>query len=284
MNEGIVFFTDYQSPLPLLVVALYSLRQHYGGNIHVIYGANTPRFFIDLLKNQSDITFSKTEINKSGEHFHNVSRRCWNIKPIIHQQSPYDVTLLYDCDHAFYSQFDKSIFQIIQKYKLISCHHVWEKIQGRNQWRSMCRAKIIKEDLKLACGERIPPVNGGCVGSFKSELLNDWLKYIDVFANSNNRLLTRVPDEYALSYILEKNQTPVIDSKWSYSPLSEDNRETDAVLTNQSALAIHFAAGKYTKLQCYQSVVFQALQADYLGLKTQQSEYRNCNQSFPFPV
>ena len=58
MNQGILFYTNHGTPVPLFVVAVYSLRKYYSGNIHVVLGEDHPEFFREILNKTNDISYS----------------------------------------------------------------------------------------------------------------------------------------------------------------------------------------------------------------------------------
>ena len=116
-SRGITFFTDWTSPLPLLAVALHSLEKFYQGEIHVLYGENTPPFFIEELKQNKRIGASLFILPyEKVEWVNAVWRKCWYLKPIIHKSAPFDLNMVYDCDHVFVGDFDESIFDLDQKW------------------------------------------------------------------------------------------------------------------------------------------------------------------------
>ena len=282
---GVLFFTDYAMSVPLLVVALHSLYGKWpclwplcDSQITVVYGLNTPEFFIKLLHCTRNfrVNLQPTSINQMNRRYGDVTRRCWNVKPLIHKESPYNITLFYDCDHVFFNRFDPSIFDIIKKSGLTSCSHPWDKVNYRLQGRSRIRAQLIRQ-LNMPCGDHLPIVNGGCVGSVKgTPLLNEWESKIPTFGQKTcHILLKKVADEFALAHTMEQHGIEVADPRWSYSPWTETDDEINSVV--KSVIGIHYAAGKYQKLQSYKAAFQAAYKDDYLFLRTCFDDYLKCN-------
>lgn len=275
-NRGILFFSDWTAPVPLFVVALHSLRKYYSGKVHVMYGSSTPEFFIQELKKKSDITiqsytpeYAKSYWTRLGSH------RCWNMKPVIHQQSPFDTTWIYDCDHVFIDSFDLSGFDYIEKYGLASFHHPVTHYGSKAIGRMNGRAKVIRERLKMPCEDNsLLPANGGCVGSVKGTLLlNEWIVNLEKFGTCGDWALERLPDEFSLSYTLSRNNSPIGDHKWSYSPYPDlSDLKT---ITNISA--IHFCNSSYKLGSYYKIEQNECLDEDYMGIRTHWNEYVKCN-------
>ena len=275
-SQALVFFTDWNTPAPLLVVALHSLQRFYKGNIHVFYGENTPPFFIDALLKNSRISTQLVRPNYREVIWAGGNvRQCWAIKPSLHKLSPFNLTLFYDCDHVFLKEFDLRAFELINKHELITFHHPKE-IYGKRVWRRINgRASVIRDLLKLPCLDNVlVPANGGCVGSKKgTNLLNEWTEYLRKFATCGNWALTRLPDEFALSYTLSRHNVPIENHRWSYSPqpdLSDLNPLPDII-------AIHFCNTSYRLGSYYKTAQEAALKANYMGLKTNWEEYIKCN-------
>ena len=103
MNKGIIFYSNNPQPIPLLVVAVHSLRKYYDGKIHVIFGKNTPGFFKRICRraNLEGITFSTVSKRHYSGRSSNSKAKEWYEKPfIIQNESPFEITQYYDCDHV----------------------------------------------------------------------------------------------------------------------------------------------------------------------------------------
>jgi hypothetical protein len=125
----------------------------------------------------------------------------------------------------------------------------------------------------------LAPINGGCVGSIKgSVLVQDWESRIPLLMKSGNRMLSKVADEFALSYTMRLEGTEVESPKWSYAPLTTDDKEiTEALKENHS---VHFAAGKWVQSVYFKQAFRQACADDFMGLKSQQQDYIQANNTF----
>jgi len=277
-SQGIVFFTDWVVPCPLLIVALHSLKKHYIGNVHVVYGNNTPAFFIDALKSNSFITTSNYNPDYQKSYWTRLgSRRCWNLKPTIHSQSPFDLTLIYDCDHVFVDTFDQKAFEMIDQYGLVSFHHPKEHYNHKYWKRANTRARTIRDVIKLPCEDNtLLSANGGCVGSSKEKspaLLAEWQVLMEKFGTCGNMFLVRLPDEFSLSYTILKNKIPMGGHYWSYSPYPDLSDLNPLPKTS----AIHFCNSSYVHGSYFKIEQDLCLDEDYMGLKTNWDQYIKCN-------
>jgi hypothetical protein len=279
MSQGICFYNQYDAPLPLLVVCLHSLERNYDGDIHVVMGDETPKWFIELAKKNDRITISFS----SSMNVHDglkKSQNCWNSKPLIHMELPFDVNLLYDCDSIFVKRFDNSVFDAIKEKRLASLHHTRLQLPERSQARGEARGRAIKKCL----GEDIdylPPINGGCVGSVKgssNDLLKQWRDDIDRLINSSIRRLRRVPDEYALSLTMVRNGIPVEGREWSYVPLTRNLSDVEQVFPG--IMSVHFSNRKYPKSRHFKEAMLMAIKDDYMGLGSLHDKYLSCNTTY----
>ncbi len=279
MSQGICFYSQYSYPLPLLAVCLHSLERNYSGDIHVVMGNETPKWFVELAKNNKRISTSMTSaMNKiEGER---VSQNCWNTKPLIHKLLPFDINLLYDCDSVFVNKFDSSIFEMVKDRKLASFNHKKEELTAKSIRQGIRRARSINFSL----GENIgflPSINGGCVGSLKkgsSPLINEWTENINKIIFSEAKYLQRVPDEYGLSLVMVKHKIPVDGGKWSYVPILKSQEDVERELKN--IISLHFAHRKYLYSRHYYNALNLALNEDYMGLASLSRKYRICNKPF----
>jgi hypothetical protein len=274
MKKGICFFTDYHSPIPILVIALYSLRKYYSGNVCVICGSNTPPFFKNVLQASSSITdFITTDLKYPPKKGIVRLQRCFNIKPQIHKVSPYDITLMYDCDHLFVNKIEDNVFDIIEKSGLISFH--------RSKHGNSSDSKAILRTRKLnALGMPIKflsQVNGGCVGSVKgSPLIDEWIANLDKMINLGHHVFTRLPDEYSLSYTMSTHGIKVGDERYSYCTVEDDASDVTEELTKKM-IAVHFPRQRYFHSNIYLNVCKEAKAANFMMVRSNKKRYSACN-------
>lgn len=279
MSQGICFYSQYNYPLPLLAICLHSLERNYSGDIHLVMGDQTPKWFVELAKKNKRISTSMTSVmNKiEGER---VSQDCWNTKPLIHRLLPFDINILYDCDSVFVNRFDMSVFEVIKDRKLASFNHKKQELPLKSNSLAAHRTKSIN----LALGEKIdflPSINGGCVGSSKrtsAALINEWVENINRIISSRNKYLQRVPDEYGLSLTMVKHGIPVDGRKWSYVPILKNQKDVE--IEFNSIISLHFAHRKYLYSRHYYDALKMALNDDYMGLASLSGNYKASNKPF----
>lgn len=271
-TQGICFFSDYRLPVPLLAIALYSLRKHYSGNVHVVYGADTPDFFVHELKKSGVCSFQKTDLKFRASVGLARIQRCFNVKPKIHLLCPYDVNMMYDCDHLFTNPFDESAFDIIKKHGLISFHDLNQGVTSRH--RAKRRTQILNNLGMKTSFLRV--VNGGCVGSTKdSPLITEWIDTLNKMLELKHHIFTRLPDEYSLSYVMGQHNVPLGDFKWSYCVKpGEESRVQDKA---EKLIGIHFPHGRYFKVPFYIEKAKEAKAANFLSLSSRYQDYALCN-------
>lgn len=276
-KAGICFFTDYRLPVPLLVVALHSLQKNFNGNIHVVCGKDTPKFFILELEKQDRITFEKTILKYPSRRDIVRIQRCFNIKPQIHKICPFKVNMVYDCDHLFVNKFDLSVFDLIRSHELISFHYPKEERLRKSNRRAWKRTKILKQyGMEV---DFLWPMNGGCVGSVKdSPLIDEWVDTLDIMINLGSHIFRRLPDEYSLSYVMGRHNIPIGDQKWSYSVKKEDASDAEDMI--RKVIAIHFPRWRYSRSRIYKKAVKEARGVNFLGFADKYSQYAVCNSFF----
>ena len=273
MNKGIIFFTDWDSAVPLLIVALHSLEKHYSGNIHVFYGPNTPAIFQHALQKNRRITSQLVIPNYNAISCGENRKKCWLIKPELHNQCPFDVNLIYDCDHVFINKIDETIFAPIIKNGLTSYTMSPSQSGAWRGRRNQLRTRIIKNELRLPIQNTIPTVNGGCVGSVKgTPLIKEWGSVMTRFALCRNGWLDTIPDEFSLGYILSKYNLTHGDEK--YSRIISHKNPNPYI---QEAFAIHLVGYSYEHNSCFKKALLDAFHADYMSIRTHWEIYQLYN-------
>jgi len=249
MTQGICFYI-YKKQLYLLPVVLYSLRQHYNGNVHVVTRA-IPQEIASIM-NREGISHSL-----DAEPFVDRYRRkakIWCQKALCHRsQYPYDINLYYDLDHLFIRQFDETIFDIIAKHGLVSSH-VHKQIGGAKKARIMASAKLV--DIQL---DTYRAVNGGCVGARRdSKELVYWLDLIPRMEG----WVAKNPEEFALGFTLNQGMGKILDSKWSMAPPITEN-----------TIAIHLSRNSYMHSETWKECYFKAKGANFMELGESEDLY-----------
>lgn len=258
MNRGIVFFLDGKPQAALLAVAIHSLRKNYTGPVCVVFGPHDTEVVEDNLP--GDVEVRRLGSLKGGRGF---ASRCWNSKPTVHQMSPFDVSIVYDIDHVFVRSFDEKAFDMVEDNGLFSFYAT--AAHGPKKAHSIAAA-IDRPDL-IPLFQR---TNGGCVGSVAgSEMVDQWDRWIRQIKSSGNRLLGKVPDEFALSATLADRGVQVSGEAWSVSARLSEPNPADPYM------AYHFVRKSWIYRRLYRDALVEAYSEDFMGLKTE-PWYRDC--------
>jgi hypothetical protein len=257
MTQGICFYVDYLKYSILCSVAIHSLCKHYDGAIHVIHGEHCPKAFLWGLKRQKRVTYAPAnqEVRKAARGIPlGRLRECWYRKPYLHLESPFDVTLMYDSDHVFVSEFDMNAFELIEQFNLASFHT--RPMSAKSYRTKARRVRYVLRDRKYLFHY---PANGGCVGSVKgSGVVEIWCRNMEKILSHESRVantLSRVADEYSLAYTLQKFGG-MGDAKWSCGA-----DRADAV-----TIGIHYVRKGYLGDALFQTALKQAVDEEFLGL------------------
>ena len=279
MSQGICFYIDYEKHCPLLAVAIHSLTARFEGNIHVVFGENTPDFFIEELISNKRISTSSSNLKLHIENFEdNKNKICWTTKIALHKNLPYDVNLLYDCDVLFLKFFDKQAFEITSNYGLSAfCVNNDGKIHNRNQKREIIIGSLLsKEFEKIPYGfinrRYLTTVNAGLVGSTRNKLylIEEWEANVKKIALLLNEKKDWTFDEHGLSLTMLLNDIPLSNFKWNYT-----YKVTKPI--PETTIAVHYTNQSFYRSRIYNLAFLAAYASDYMGLKTKMSMYGNCN-------
>jgi len=271
-DKGILFYSNNPYPIPLLVVAIYSLRKYYDGRIHVVFGANTPDSFKRTFSRNKMEGITFADVSKkhyTGRASNSLSKE-WYEKPfIIQHESPFELTQYYDCDHVFYQPFNHDIFDLINKHDLVTAMEIVEP----------SRAATIKKEIKEAVGleiEYLNRVNGGCVGYKKSsEKINIWTDYLCKYRAYNNprSKIKYNAEEFGLATTIALGHGKIIDSRWSYCY----PKMRKAMTESDGNWAIHFVASRWTKGTFWLESFKEAYDVDFFQTKSNFKRYKSYN-------
>ena len=287
----ICFYLDFQQPIMLLPVALYSLEKNYAGDIHVAYGANVPEWLVAILKGHKRIstlltttkgscckTCARCHKNKAAEEGKAGLAHCC---PQNHLDIPFATRVMYDCDHVFIKPLTDGIFEHVERYGL-ACFGLQP---AQLRWSGKIKAESVAKEIKalgLPCADLLPPSIGACLGStdVDKHLLEEWEHYINVFAHTSGPMLTaKYVDQHALSYVMWRNKIEIGTDKYSYS--GQVTSQADINPPREDVVAIHFAHGRFWKRgadHIFGETFGEAIQQDFLGLQTENKRYTATQQ------
>jgi hypothetical protein len=281
-TRGILFYANGTAPLPLLVAALFSLRQQYKGLIHVIYGDEVPPWIRKEIEDLNDVSSQLSKTRYQGKAGLSGRRKHWNVRPMVHKESPFDVSLMYDCDHVFVSPFDDSVFDYLEQHGIGSCNKSWEQLRWHHQAKAQVIAQSVSACFKEPC-DLLLPCNGGCVGTTRDarglSLIDEWLHYMDLCGLSKDpHLLSKYNDQHALSFVMYKHGVPMCSRKYSHA--SDDTGQSDLGNLPPDIMAIHFAHFRYGRPPAdrfFGKALADAMAADYMKIFSRYAEYEQCN-------
>jgi hypothetical protein len=278
MSDGILFYSNYKNPLPLFVVALYSLRKYHGDNVHIVLGENTPEFFPEILNKQNYVSYSFSKRHydkcKSNIKWHEkkqlrLSRLEWKEKPfIIKHESPYDRTLYYDCDHVFYKDIDRTVFDEIEKNKLVTS--ISKSYASRVSEITQSINKLNKSKFKI-----IEKVNGGCVGHLKEdeECIDRWIKHMHLYTEKGCWILRPNAEEFGLATAVKEGFGSRISENYSYGyPRKGIVKNPD-----KNVIGVHYCAERYSRGELWNRSFMEAFESDFLNIRSQFNDYCQCN-------
>lgn len=266
MSDGILFYSNNEKPIPQFVLALHSLRKYYSGNVHIVFGPNTPKFFIEILKKNDVCSYSYTKRywNKSNKA---NSRREWLEKPfVIANESPFDSTVFYDCDHIFYDKFDCNIFRAVEIDGLvISIKKSYAKRHN----------KILKQinDVTHLNLTEIERSNGGCVGYLKNcKIMDKVIERMSLYAKHGGKIIRFNSEEFAYATVVKEGYGSRVSEKWSYGYPSK------GIMTEvpKGVIAVHFCVDRYTKGGIWNFSLKDAYYNNFLELRDKIDLYKNC--------
>lgn len=266
MTKGILFYSNNKSPLVPFAVATHSLRKHYDGPIHIVFGPNTPRFIKKVLKAQDRITYSFAKKRYSIDRKKGTQREEWREKPhIIKNESPFDLTLYYDCDHCFFLPVGQNIFDEIESKGLVTA--MGKKKPSRHRQVLKCYKKV---------GDQMPryyKVNGGCVGYKKGcPHIDLWLAKSDQYRECNAHILRRNSEEFGLGYCINNGKGARIEEK--YSVCLGKRQITDTV--PEGTIGMHYVSLRWLWAPSWGQAFKKAIEDNHLELKDRWERYRIC--------
>lgn len=269
MTQGILFYSNNAYPLIQLSVSLYTLLPRYQGNIHLVFGPNTPNFIFDIVKRCDRLCYTPankryTTRNKSGH-----PREEWREKAhIIVKESPFDTTLYYDCDHCFFNEFDTTVFEEISKFGLVTAMGL--KHPKRH-------GKVLRHFAAVGDPmEKYYKVNGGCIGYQKGcHHTEIWFDKMNYYASSGRSWVLKInSEEFALGYAINKGFGGRIDEKYSLC-LGKNGLQQN--FSNTDQIAVHFVHGRWLYADAWGKMFAKAYNDNFFELKNKFEEYSACH-------
>lgn len=265
MTKGILFYSNNADPITPFTVAAHTLLKHYDGNIHIVFGPTTPQFFLEIMESQSRITYSRASQRYTTRRNWGHRRQEWMEKPhIISKESPFDLTLYYDCDHTYHKKIDVSVFDQIEEKGLVTAMGL--RKPNKHYW-------ILKElEAQGDVLDDYYKVNGGCVGYKKGhEAMNIWLSKMEQYKVTSTRKLARNSEEFALGYTINKGFGGRIDENLS---ICLTRHEVEKPLPEE-AIGCHYVGCRWVNSLGWAECLKDAYLENFLGLQEHFDEFKN---------
>ena len=225
MSKGVVYWNGGTKLLVRLYVSLISIREVYNGNLTVILNYDVPNEFDEILKeNGFDTIRIRMPDHEAGKH-----KSALLGKTIINKHTPYDTTVLIDCDTLVLREFEEMFTWADQHSFVVTQFSNWGTARGRiakriRQWGPEPDGLgiLAQEDINAAL-EYGKGINVG-VYSFKKDatIFDDWH---DLAQRGMN---TFIPDEVSCQILLPKHKhfcaPQQFNSSCKYSKVTEDTK------------------------------------------------------------
>jgi hypothetical protein len=253
-NRGVLFYCDRAQPVSALIVALWTLRQGYDGQAHIVFGPQVPDWLYRQASRNGSKLGTTIEVLETYDFPDCTSgkRGSWCQKPFAIQRSPFEQTIYFDCDHLFVDRLElDETWDTIERVGLASAHDVPSARRGRR----------VIQDIRTLTGMSLPsyrPVNGGCVGYRRGhESMAAWIKYMTLFARQEqSRLLRSLAEEYALGLTLNIGKGGWLDAEISR-----------VAYPMPAAKGYHLNGARYYQNPAWQRELRYCLDADFLGIR-----------------
>ena len=243
MTKGITFFNFGGGCAVRLLVAAYSLRDHYTGPLTFQLAKRdefNDRLAPDLERIGGVQWFDLERLTKR-----NLKSA---IKPSLFKISPYESTLMLDGDLLI--QGDPTpLLDLIDKHEfLVTQFSTWNCDGGRMRKRVQRCAEFITRDYMntlLSRKKKVPAVNIGVMGWKKSApaVLEDWEKMTMNLAGQH------IADEVACQVIYTRNRHYVADETWNSSCLYGVQEPAEAKI-------LHYHGNKHTRIDRQSSMLW----------------------------
>lgn len=218
-SRGVIMFNRGEKMLINALVALYSLRKHYQGEITFYVENPTPIEFDESIK-----TFNCNVVRLETKHEMKTLVR----KSSLFENPPYDLTLWIDLDTVTVGPIDKMFNYLVEKQVDIvfpsfcnwvsSGHHISARI---NRFRGLVDEKYIKEALNNHLS-----VNTGILSFRKSDKLTKFMRDVTALAQKGSEKHIFIPDECAMSIYYPSMQEwglkyYICETDYNVSPLHD---------------------------------------------------------------
>lgn len=212
MSNGIVFYLhgNDQTYHDQLIVAIYSLRKFYTGNIFVALSNLKLSDAIRKLFTKFSIAFGFDQTTETYGYKDRLNI-IWAKKAFAHKNIyPYDVNIYCDVDRIFVNSFDETIFEHTKEHGLISSFD--NKLEPQQEQTKKFMNKYLGDNNVV---EDLFVADGGFVGAVKNNNTNldKWLETTIIFSKST--FLQTRGEEYALINMAATGFCKILGDTWN---------------------------------------------------------------------
>lgn len=217
MSNGIIYYHKGTKCIVRLILAIQSLRRHYGGNITLFQdsGAFVDEELMQDLQKNFDVNIRYDQNQETSTLVRKIE---------ISQQSEYDCTALIDADTIVVGAVDE-LFDAAKTHDFVVTNFAnWKSDGGVIKKRIMRFKDICPEWVKPAVNYGAA-INTGIYAFHKdSPFFNEWLP----LAKAGEAVGMWIPDEVACQVLLPRFNCAVMPTKFNvsvkYDPNTEDKR------------------------------------------------------------
>lgn len=269
MSRGIVFYICGNGINHQFVPALYSLRQHYTGDIGLVHAPNVNKDFLGQLQQQGVQLVADTVT--PGHKIDMWIRKMQHHKLLY----PFDTNLYYDTDHLWVDKFDTAVFDMIEDKGLAAC------TDGKPPMYRGHLKKLSMEHLLCRKLPEIVAVNGGCTGAVKNhELLDDWAEMTERCQKSYTEMAQN-PEEFGLAMLASQGTVGRIDPRWSRLMGKRQMHRGRIPRSLPPTIALHGQLGNYSMIPEWRKVFWACWDKDYMCI---QSRYKDLYKIRSWPL
>jgi hypothetical protein len=227
MNQGLVYYNVGKSVLVRLAVSLYSCRLIYKGPITILSDLEG---FGECLKIAEYFKTDCKLINLKDA----PKRQCLLNKCVLHETSPYDITVFLDADTIVLKDFTL-LFELAEKHEFVTTKFCnWETHYRRIKQRIDQWGQFYPDLIQPAMDYKYA-INTGVFAFRKDSLLmKDWFDY----AIKGYRMF--IPDETCCQLIIPKYPHILMES--DYNESCKYGKITD------KTIIIHFHGKKHARI------------------------------------
>ena len=211
-GDGVLYYVIGSKYSPMLVVSLYSVRQHYAGPVCLVVGDEAAQEIADLcmaddrLQPLQIVRHDMPKGGGKGLQHANKSR--------LFELSPFDRTVFLDADTLVVGPFNELLPREGTEEIRLTRYSDWVTTGGKIGGRIERYRDLLPEKVALMRGHEYPAINTGIYGFTKDSI---------AYFAEHRRLCELHPifmsDELVAQLIFIDYPHLILDCRWNYSPV-----------------------------------------------------------------